>query len=211
MTKRVISKKKIIKFSLIVIGLVLILILLIFVINKKEPKKEIGGSVNVIESIENYGYNLDDNETEYYKNLFNKLKEILTSEEIKEEKYAEVVSQLFLADFFNLDNKITKNDIGGVQFIYNDYRTDFEKYAKESIYHFLESNIYGDRNQELPVVVDVEIKNIERKSFEYNDQKDKEAYYISFEIIYEKDLGYQKNGNLVLIHNNDKLEIAKMD
>ena len=211
MTKRVVSKKKVIKFSVIFISIIAVVIALILILNKKEPKKEIKGPAIVIESIENYGYNLDDNETEYYKKLFNELKEVLSSEELNEEQYAKIISQLFLADFFNLDNKLTKNDIGGIQFIYNDYRTDFEKYAKEGMYHYVKSDIYDDRTQELPIVTDVDINNIEQKSFEYNGLEDKFAYYLEFEISYEKDLGYQTKGSLVLIHNNDKLEIAKMD
>lgn len=210
--KRVVSKKKIIKFSLILLSVIAIIIISVLLIpNKKEPKKEIKGPAVVIESIEDYGYSLDDNETEYYNNLFSKLKSILNNEELNEEEYAEIIAQLFLADFFNLDNKVTKNDIGGVQFVYSNYRTDFEKYAKEGIYHYIESDIYGDRTQELPIVTEVDINNIEQKSFEYNEQTDENAYYVEFEISYQKDLGYQSKGSLVLIHSNEKLEIAKMD
>lgn len=208
MAKRKINLQKVTKF-IIVIGIIIILIIggiFIFkLFSKEEPLQE---EKKVIDNI--LDYTLDDNETDYYKNLFSQLKQILNESDVNEEEYAKIVAQLFVADFFNLDNKINKNDIGGTQFVYKDSQNDFEKLARDTIYNHIENNIYDDRNQELPIVHSVTVENIIQKKYEYNDQLDNKAYYIDLLIKYEKDLDYQDEASLVIIHNNDKLEIAEM-
>lgn len=209
--KKKISKKKVTRFVVFILVLVFVIVGVVLTsknLFKKENKNK--QVVKVVETIENYDYTLDDNETEYYKGLFRKLKEALEVEEIDEEKYASLVGQLFLSDFFTLDNKLNKNDIGGLQFVYNDFQTDFEMLAKNSIYHVVENNIYGDREQILPVVTKVSVGEVEKVPYTYLDTNDEEAYQIDFDIEYEEDLGYQVTTTLVLIHHDDKLEIIKM-
>lgn len=208
--KKRISKKKIIKFILVLILLLFIVFGAYQVITGMKDKKKVKQQVKVEEKIDDYGYELEDNETEYYKSLFKELKAVLNEKELDEEKYASLISQLFLTDFFTLDNKLSKNDIGGLQFVYSDFQTDFEKLAKESVYRYIESNIYGDRKQSLPIVKEVSVTNIENASFNYLDQTDEHAYQVDLKISYEEDMGYQEDATLVLIHNNDRLEIIKM-
>lgn len=201
------SKKKIIRF-LVLFAIVLVFMLIGYnLFNKKEKVKQV---IKIEETIDDYGYELADNETQYYKDLFKELKGVLKETEVDEEKYASLVSRLFLADFFNLDNKVSKNDIGGVQFIYDSFREDFEKLAKESIYHYVESNIYGDRKQQLPIVREVSVLDIKDASYTYLEESDDNAYQIDLKIVYEEDLGYQENVTLVLAHHNGRLEIIKM-
>lgn len=155
-------------------------------------------------------YELKDNNTEYFKTLFNQLKQILNEEELDEEAYAKIIAQLYLADLFDLNSKTSSSDIGGLQFVYEPFRSDFTKLAKESIYATVENNIDGKRKQDLPVVHSVNVGEIKKESFVYNETSDPDAYYISMVITYEKSLGYQEDATLVLIHNDDRLEIAKM-
>ena len=89
-------------------------------------------------------------------------------------------------------------------------REDFEKLAQESIYHYVENNIYGDREQELPIVTEVSVVDIKEASYTYLDESDDNAYQIDLKIIYEKDMGYQEDVTLVLVHHNERLEIIKM-
>jgi len=202
-----INKKRLIILIISIIVLVLGIIIGLNFLKPKEKKKQ--EPVKVVDQLENYGYTLDENETTYYKDLFKELKDTLNSE-LDEEKYASLVSRLFCADFFYLNNKVTKNDIGGVQFVYTNYQEDFSKYAKESIYKHVESNLYNDRNQELPVVTNVEVLNIENEEYIYLEETDTNAYKVEVKITYEKDLGYQTNATLYLVHTNDKLEIVEM-
>lgn len=207
------KKKRKIKLKKIIIILIIILILVsvgIFVIKNKtksKPTKEI----EVIDSIDNFGYELNDNETKYYNELFNKLKEILKEENYEEQEYASIIAKLFLADFYDLDSKVMKSDIGGTQFIYENYRDDFEKGAKSGPYKYVESNVYGDRKQSLPTVKEVTQENIENKIFKYDNTSDANAYYLTMNINYTKDLGYPTKVELVLIHNNNRLEVAKLE
>ena len=156
------KKKRKLKKSVkvLIILFVVVLIAGIIFIFKPFHKSEEVKKVKVEDSLEKYGYVLNENETAYYKDLFKQLKSVLNKDDVDEEEYATLVGKLFLADFYNLDNKITKNDIGGVQFVYEPYRTDFSKFAVESIYHYVENSLYEKRDQELPEVTSVEISNI---------------------------------------------------
>ena len=210
MAKKKKRKIKLKKILLILIVLALISYAGIYMLkkkNRKEPTKE----VEVIDSIDDFGYQLNDNETKYYNELFNKLKEILKEENYEEKEYASIIAKLFLTDFYDLDNKIMKSDIGGTQYVYEGYREDFEKGAKSSIYKYVENNVYGDRKQSLPTVKEITEESIETKSFKYNNTSDSNAYYLTMNINYTKDLGYPTQVEIVLIHNNDRLEVAKLE
>lgn len=176
-----------------------------------KPKKKTEEPVKVIDTLEEYGYTLDENETSYYKSLFNELKEVLKEEKVEEESYAKLISQLFLTDFFTLSNKTTKNDVGGIQFVYEEYQEDFQKYATESVYKYVESNLYGDRKQELPTVKEVNVEEIKQEEYEYFKEEDSKAYVVTLTITYNKDLGYQDSAILTLVHVDNKLEIVKME
>lgn len=203
--------KKIVSIISIVVLLILLGFLLYYNVFQKTKEKKPAQTVQVVDKIEQYGYSLDDNETSYYQSLFQELKKLTDQEKIDDKEFATLVGQMFLTDFYNLENKITKNDIGGTQFVYGPYRIDFEKYAQESIYHSIENNLYGDRKQELPIVVKVTAKDISEKSFAYGDTKDSKALVIEYQIEYQKDLGYETNPVLIFIHHDNKLEIAKME
>lgn len=165
----------------------------------------------VIKEIRDFGYVLRDNETKLYNDLFDKLLDELNKKEVDEEEYAKLVSELFVAGFYNLDNKITKTDIGGVQFVHKEAVENFKEKATDTIYKYVESNIYNDRNQELPIVDSIEVVNVEKDSFKYLKTTDANAYKVSLVWTYEKDLGYETECNLVLVHENNKLSVVEMD
>lgn len=208
------KKKKQINFKTILIIVLVILFIclglcikdIIGVLNSNTKQ------VEILSNIEGYDYSLNENDSEYFKEKFMLLKDELKKDKIDEETYASLISELFVIDFFSLDSSINKNDIGGVQFVYKDYQSDFVKYAKEEIYKYVENNIYNDRKQELPLVKNTEIKSIknEKVSFE-NDIEDTNAYIVKVLIEYEEDLEYPTEVELTIIHSNNKLEIAKMN
>lgn len=198
-------KKGFVIFIVIILALIILLVGKNLVSNNKKANK-----VEVSDNIEEYGYELNNNETKYYKNLFGELKKELSKTDINEEKYASLIAQLFVTDFFNLDNKENKNDIGGTQFVYADFQSDFEKLAKESVYKSLENNIYDSRNQKLPIVTNTEVINVEKITYEYLDNSDSEAYEVNVQIEYKEDLEYQDECTIIIVHSNNKLEIVKM-
>lgn len=203
-------KKKLIIIICIIVLLVFGGVLLFKKKGNKKPEVVIP-QVEVIDSIDSFDYKLNDNETEYYKGLFDSLKDLLSHDDYDEEEYASLIGKLFLADFYDLDSKVMKSDVGGTQFVYASYREDFEKGAIDTVYKSVESNVYGDRNQVLPIVKSVDVDSIYSDSFSYNYDIDYDAYYLDMSISYETDLDYPTSVSLVLIHNNDKLEIAKME
>lgn len=177
-------------------------------------KKEVKTVATVTDEIANgYNYTITDEATKYSKQLFDDLKKELSKDSVNEEKYAKLEAQLFVSEFFTLSNKVNRNDVGGVQFIYPDYQESFQKEAMDEngLYHYLENDIYGDRKQELPEIVNVDVINVEQKAYTLNDEvTDEQAYYIDITMNYEKDLGYQKSATVVLIHNGKRLDIVKM-
>lgn len=203
-------KRKLKTWPLIILVVFLILIIcIISIINSLKDSKKI--STKIIDTIEKYNYNLNENENEYYKRLFKQLKQELKKEEVDEEKYATIISKMFLSDFLDLDSAINKNDIGGLDYIYTDYKEKFKTKAKDTIYGYVENNIYGNRKQELPIVKEVKVTNIKKSLYNGDNKQDSNAFYVECEVIYKKDLGYQKKINLIIVHNNDKLEIVSME
>ncbi len=198
------------------IGLIIIVILIIalgglglFKYYKKEPNT-IKNTTSIIKDIKEYGYSLDDRDTKYMEEEFNNLKDILSKEEIDYREYAKSIAKLFIIDFYTLNNKINKYDIGGIEYIYQDKQEDFKNKARDTIYNDIIDNTYLDRVQELPEVTEVIINNIEEISVELNDNT-YEGYFITLNINYKKDLGYDNEGSITLIKNNDKLEIVKYE
>lgn len=201
-------------FILLLVIFLIALLIILFSLVKKTFKKSSGKveDVKVVDTIDNFEYSLEDNKTDYYKKLFNELKEILSSDNVNEEEYAKIITKLFVADFYDLNSKSSKSDIGGTKFIHSDFQSQFEKKAKskEGIYYYVKNNLEGNRKQELPKVKNVEVVSLKKSVFNFEKIKDDNAFVVDVSITYEKDLGYQKNVTITLIHNNKKLEIVEI-
>ena len=165
----------------------------------------------VLSEIEGYGYLLHDNDTDLYKENFDDLAEVLEADEIDESEYAKLIAKLFIIDFYTLDNKLTKNDVGGSEFVIESFQSDFISYAETSVYKYLESNIYGNRDQILPVVREIEIMDISRTTFTFGETEDAGAFKIEVEWRYKKDLGYETETVLYIMHDGEKLAIVEME
>ena len=205
--KRKLNVKRII---IVIILLALVIAGSVLAVQKLTHKEETVKTVKEVANIKAYGYTLKDNATAYYKKLFNQLEKTLNVDKVDEEKYADLVAQMFVTDFFTLDNKISKNDVGGKQFVYSNYQNDFEKYAMDTMYKTVESDVYDNRNQKLPEVTNVTVDKVKQSSYKYGDQTDEQAYVYNFQVEYKEDLGYQTSGSLTIIHNGKKLEVASM-
>jgi UDP-GlcNAc:undecaprenyl-phosphate/decaprenyl-phosphate GlcNAc-1-phosphate transferase len=205
------KKKPKILVIIILAIMVGIIINMFFLKDNNKPKKTIK-TPQVVNEIKKYEYKLDDNEPKLYQNLFKQLQQELTKDEVDEQEYASLMAKMFIVDFYTLNNKLTKNDIGGIEFIYPDIVDNFKLKAKDTIYNYLESNIYGDRKQQLPVVNSVEVTNIKQEEYKYlTNKKDLKSYTAELEWTYEKDLGYETKATLNIIHYNNKLYIVEMD
>lgn len=204
------KKVKRILFGIIIVAL---LALLAFVVYKSfTPKQQEVKEAKVVSHIEEYGYKLKENKPKEYKEMFKELEDILGAEEVDEEAYVKKISEMFVYDFYSLDDKDAKTDIGGVDFVYSGVLENFLQNAQNTYYKYVESNIYGNRNQKLPIVKDIEITGIEQIPFAYGDQTDEHAYSVTVTWDYtDADFAtYQKSGTLKFVHDGKKLCLVEL-
>lgn len=188
----------------------LILIFLISLTIYQIFKKPKNSEPVIISKIETYGYNLEDNKPKLYSTYFETLKKELNKEEVDQQKYAELIVKLFISDFYDLDSKITKNDIGGLQFIKSEALDNMVIKAKDTIYKYVENNVNKDRKQVLPKVKDIVVETVEETTYVFDDKKDLVAYKVNVYWQYVKDLGYQDEAIFILLKNEKKLEIVEI-
>lgn len=216
------KKNKKIKYdNVLLIGFISIFFLLlvitgVLVVNViKDLKGSKASVVEIVDKMDEFDYQLTGNNTSYFKELYYDLKELLKEQDREDfdEEYAKLVSQLFVADFYDLNSKLDKTDVGGVQFVWEDSRENFKNFATDSktgVYYFVENNVYGKRTQELPSVTKVEIESIEQITYSEDGFEDDSAYKVVVSISYQKDLGYPKSCELILLHNQKKIEVIEM-
>lgn len=202
------KKSKIYAFLVIIILLALagILVYMCFKPKEKEVKE-----VKVLSQIDEYGYQLKDNKSKTYHDMFKELEDILKGE-VDEEEYAKKIAQMFIYDFYTLSDKDAKTDIGGVDFVYEGVLENFLQNAQNTYYKYVESNIYDNRDQKLPTVKDIEIMSVEQKPFAYNDKTDDNSYFIKATWDYTDTAfaTYQKSATLVFIHDGKKLYLVEL-
>ena len=126
--------KKKYKILLIVIIVLIIVIIATIVAFKFLKGSEPAEPVKVVDRIDNFDYTLDDRDTELMKNTYNELKTVLSSDEIDYEKYAEILSKLFVIDLFTMDNKVNRYDVGSTEYVYPDSVDNFKTNVEDTIY-----------------------------------------------------------------------------
>lgn len=195
------SKKKI--FVIIVI-----IIAIVFGAYKFMTKKPVAKEATKLEEINTYPYVLYSNSTKLYKSIFKELKEVLSKNEVDEEKYASLLAKLFVADFYDLDSKATSTDIGGTEFIHKALVDNFKVKAADTIYKGVESNVYGNRKQILPALEDFESASVKTVKYDKNEIRDFMAYQVDLRWKYKVDLAYQSNASIILVHDEKLLVIV---
>lgn len=198
------------KIWLIVIGVLLAMAIGLGVLKwfmPKEDNKKEENVTNVISNIKEFGYSLDDRDTDYMKEIFKDLEETLKTSNINYEEYAKNLAKLFIIDFYTLDNKINKYDVGSLEYIYSKSLNDFKNKAMATIYSDVMDNTYKDRIQDLPEISNVEVVDITKEEVTIKEQKE-EAFKVRLKFTYKKDLGYDKEGTVYLVKNLNKLEVV---
>ena len=210
--KGISNKKKL----LVCFILVILIVGGYFIYNKFFDHKEVTAP-KVVDEIKNFDYVVNENDTKLFKTTFKELKDILSKKEVDNKKYAETISKLFIIDFFNLNNKSSKNDVGGVQFVYNSYKTDFVDYARDGIYKQVANSIEKKSNNNLPEVTSVKITGtdtvVPSSIFEHSDfanENEANAYEIKLEWTYKNGSGFQDSAVITVVKDGNKLSIAKM-
>lgn len=203
--------KKKYKRILIIILIVVLLAIISFVIYKillnNKTEEEV---VNVVDSISKYGYNLDDRDTELMKSTYEELKNILNSDEIDYELYANALAKLFVIDLFTMDNKINKYDVGSTEYVYPDALENFKLNVEDTLYKHMENNSSGKRKQDLPEVSNIEV--LSNETGEYTIEENSfDSYIVNLSWQYVSDLGYDNNALITLINLDNKLYVVEYE
>lgn len=193
-----------------IVGIIFLLILIIIGYFIFKPKtKEI--VIMEVDNIEGYNYTLKDNSLEIYKTEWTNLKNNLISDNIDYLEYAKSISKLFVIEFYSLNKRLSNNDIGGTSFVHEKEVDDFTLKAKNTLYKYVKNNVNGSRNQELPLVSNVEIKDVTNKKYNYLENKtDNNAYYVQVKISYLKDLNYETEKTIVIVKEDKTLKIVEL-
>lgn len=170
-----------------------------------KSKNEVINSTKVSDSIDKYGYTLNDNVTEYYKQEFKKLKEIEDDKDI-----ATQIAKLFVIDLYSINYKINKYEVTSTQYFYSDKKEMHRQKVIDTIYKYVEDNSYDDRKQDLPEVSEVIVKKEEENTYKMGDEK-KDAYVVTLGISYVKDLGYDKLAEVTLVKEGEKYSVVSYD
>lgn len=163
--------------------------------------------VKTLETIEGYDYKITSEDSEYYTNEFKILKEILSAEEIDEVKYASQVAKMYIIDLYSLSTKINKYDIGGDEFYHPNKLEMYKQKVIDTLYSTVEDNTYGDRKQPLPIVNSVEVLSVEETTYTM-DSTEVSAYEVALKWTYEEDMGYDSEGTIIVVKEDNKLYVV---
>ncbi len=201
-----VKKNKIKKERVLVVILLIGVILGLFYLkNRKELQV-----VSVVSEIDSYNYYLESNSTRIYKKYYKELENELKDNKVDEEKYAQLVAELFSIDYYTLNNKVTNKNIGGVQFIHSNLKDKFISDSSNTVYKYIKNNLYKNRHQQLPEVNSVEVKDLKQIKYNKKDYKDDSAYEVTVSIGYVKNYDYPTSLTITLIHENNKLVIVEI-
>ncbi len=203
------KKKKILIIVIVIIVLIAIGIGSYFLFFKSKSNEEVTvPEVKVMNKIDGYEYTLDDRDTEVFKEKFEELKKLLESESFEEKDYVSLVSELFIIDLYTIDNKISKYDVGGLEYVYEPARDSFKSMAMDSIYKTVINNIDKKREQSLPIVKSSTVNEITPSTYEMPDESRVESYDVDISWDYETSLGYDNEGIITLIKNDNRIDVV---
>ena len=199
-------KVGLIVISVLLLGVISLGVLRIFY-HEEEEKREVNVT-SVISNIDDYGYTLDDRDTDYMKEVFHELENILEAEEVDYEAYAKLLSELFVIDLFTMNNKINRYDVGSTEYVYPESVENFKTNVEDTIYKTMENNSNGKRKQNLPEVSSIDESTAEASTFTIGEEE-YDSYVVTLSWSYEKNLGYDTNATITLVPMNEKLYVVE--
>lgn len=160
----------------------------------------------VKDTIDGYGYNLDNRDTELFKTEFYNLKDILEQEELDYEEYAKSLSKLFIIDLYTINNKLNKSDVGGSEYVEPSVVENYKLNVENTIYKYI-TNKFID-NADLPEVKNIEVTNISESDYKLSNVE-YESYIVDLSWNYTKNVDYDKEGYVTLIKKDSKLYVVE--
>ena len=169
-------------------------------------------TATVENEIEEYGYTLKSTRNDRYKKMFQELQDILSKKKVDEEAYVEQISKMFIMDFYTLNDKLANTDVGGIDFIHTNAKTNFLEKAEDTVYKYVENDIYGNREQQLPEVTEVTVEKVENIEYTIGtDFTDDNAYQVEVSLKYKEDMDYPTKATLIFVHEDNKLSLVEME
>ena len=159
-------------------------------------------------SIKGFDYILYEDDIDIYKDEFKKLKKNLESSNKNYTEYAESISKMFVMDLYSLEAKKNMYDVGGVQFVYPDIRNNYKLNVTNTLYKYMKDNSDGKREQDLPMVKSVSIKNEDETKYKIGEEEFS-GYKINLDIEYVKYLEYDKSAEIILVKKDKYLYIVE--
>ena len=203
------KRYKVMIIILLVVLLVASAIGIYFFFFRNKPVEQLPvNEIQITNSIEEFGYTLDDRDTKIFKEKFEDLKKILAEEEYDVEEYVSLVSQLFVLDLYTIDNKISRYDVGGLEYVYPDAVSSFQSVAENSIYKTIENNLDDTRTQDLPEVSEITLDSISETTFIMPDESKVDGYAVKLSWDYVERLGYDNSATLILISSEKKYGVV---
>lgn len=202
------NRKIIITWLIVAILLLVAIVVVYFIVANRGNEQNAEIVPQEVDSISGYEYKLEDRDTTLYKNTFTELKKTLENEDIDFSKYAELVSELYIIDLYTINNKVTKYDVGGYEFVLPSVRDNFSLKVEDTIYKYVEDNSSGKRKQDLPEVKSIQIVETNHSKFNIDDSEF-DGYSIQLKWDYVKDLGYDTESIVNLVETENKVYVVQ--
>ena len=130
---------------------------------------------------------------------------------VDEKAYLEQISKMFIMDFYTLNDKLANTDVGGIDFVHANAKTNFLEKSEDTVYKYVENDIYGNRDQQLPEVTEVTVENVENIEYTIGtDFTDDFAYQVEVSIEYKEDMDYPTKATLIFVHEDNKLSLVEV-
>ena len=194
------------KISLIII-VILIILGSVTLISFKFKTNDNNVISKQIDKIDNYNYVLEERDSILMQNVFKDLKKTLENNEINYKDYATYLSELFIIDLFTINNKINKYDVGGLEYVLDDIKDNYSLNVQDTIYKYIVDNSKRSEDEVYSVVSSITKESLENTKYTYKDLE-YEAYKVTLNWEYEKDLGYHTKGEVILIKKDNKLYVV---
>ena len=203
------SKKK--KIIIIIIALLVMLAVaggLFWYFNKDQENPS--QVVQNEDMIKEYGYTIKKRDSKLKKQKFKELKEILKEKDVDFDLYAKKLAEIFAVDVYDLNSKVNKYDIGGLEYVINDKKSEFKILLQDTLYSNIKDNVDSDRNQTLPIVTAANATDLDMGTYKYQESE-QESYDVKIKIDYKEDLGYDSNVLIKMIKKENKLFIVVVE
>ena len=175
---------------------------------KKPANKPV--EIVVLYEVKDYGYQISDKDTAYFKEEFGKLKEIINAKDFDEKKYAEYVARMFVNDLYTMSTKVNKYDVGGIEYYHKGDLDDYTKSVMDTLYKTMLDDTYGTREQKLPEVKSVETVSVNETTYKLGKETVK-AYEVKLKWTYVNDMGYDNQGTVIVVQQNNSEKWAVVD